>query len=101
MDAPDIFEDRNIAPMLIGDSRSAFDSNEFIYELKLDGIRCLAYLWDNGLELRNKRNKRLNAIYPELGGIYLQTSKRCVLDGELVVLKDGKLDFLRSRGAAC
>ena len=46
------------------------DSEDFTYELKLDGIRCLAYLWDDGIELINKRNKSLNSIYPELEGIY-------------------------------
>ena len=79
--------------MLIGANGAAFDSDDFIFELKLDGIRCLAYLWDDGLELRNKRNKRLNTIYPELGAIYLQANTKCILDGELIVLKDGQPDF--------
>ena len=79
--------------MLIGQSKQAFDSEDYIYELKFDGVRCLAYLWDDGLELRNKRNKRLNAIYPELNGIYRQAKVKCILDGELIVLKDGKPDF--------
>lgn len=82
--------------MLIGESQQAFDSLEYIYELKLDGIRCVAYLWSDGLELqnkRNKRNKRLNSIYPELKQIYKQAKNRCILDGELVILKDGKPDF--------
>ena len=51
--------------MLIGENQQAFDSPEHIYELKLDGIRCLAYLWEGGLELQNRRNKRLNAIYAD------------------------------------
>ena len=45
--------------MLIGDNQPAFDSPNHIFELKLDGIRCLAYLWGDGLELQNKRNKRI------------------------------------------
>jgi len=40
----DIFEMKNIAPMLIAEERPAFDSPDWIYELKLDGIRCVAYL---------------------------------------------------------
>jgi len=79
--------------MLIAHNQAAFDSTDYIYELKLDGIRCLAYLWDDGMELRNKRNKRLNPIYPELSGINKQAKKRCILDGELVVLKNGIPDF--------
>ena len=89
----DIFETKNIAPMLIGGNQPPFDSLEHIYELKLDGIRCVAYLSDAVFELRNKRNKRLNGIYPELNGINKQVNTRCILDGELVILKDGKPDF--------
>jgi len=89
----DIFEKKDIAPMLIGRDEAAFDSDDFIYELKWDGIRCIAYLWEDGHELRNKRNKSLNATYPELNGIHKQAKARCILDGELVILKDGKPYF--------
>ncbi len=33
----DLYEEKNIAPMLIGASGEAFDSPDYIYELKLDG----------------------------------------------------------------
>ena len=89
----DIFETMNIAPMLLGDNKPPFDSQDHIFELKLDGIRCIAYLSDIEFELRNKRNKRLNSIYPELNGIGRQVKTRCILDGELLVLRDGKPDF--------
>ena len=79
--------------MLIAQSQKAFNSVDYIYELKLDGIRCLAYLWDSGIELRNKRNKRLNPIYPELMDIHRQAKSKCILDGELVILNGGKPDF--------
>ena len=41
---PDMFESKNAKPMLISESRAAFDSPDFIYELKMDGERCIAYL---------------------------------------------------------
>ena len=40
----DIWETKNINPMLIGVEVEPFDSEEYIYELKLDGERCIAYL---------------------------------------------------------
>lgn len=89
---PDIFDLKNISPMLMAESRP-FDSGEHIYELKLDGIRALAYLDGTGTELRNKRNKRLNDIYPELAGMHGSANRRCILDGELVLLREGKPDF--------
>lgn len=89
----DIFESRNIKPMLIGKMEDAFDSPDYIYELKLDGVRCLAYLDNMGVDLRNKRNLRVSSIYPELQNIHKQVKKRCILDGELVVNREGKPDF--------
>jgi bifunctional non-homologous end joining protein LigD/DNA ligase-1 len=90
----DIFETKDIKPMLISEMSEAFDSEEFIYELKLDGERCIAYLDpDMGTELRNKRNMKMLAKVPELSEIHKQVNSRCILDGELIILKDGKPDF--------
>lgn len=89
----DIFDSKVLSPMLIGEEREAFDSPDYTYELKLDGVRCLAYLGDGKAELINKRKLRVSPIYPELNGIYRQAKGRCILDGELTVLKDGKPEF--------
>ena len=40
----DLFDRKGIAPMLIGQEGEPFDSDEYVFELKLDGERCLAYL---------------------------------------------------------
>ena len=88
----DIFEQKTITPMLISEMQEAFDSPDYIYELKLDGIRCFAYL-DDTTVLRNKRNANILPIYPELKEIHRQVKERCLLDGELVVIRDGKPDF--------
>jgi len=89
----DIFENKNIKPMLIGEMQGAFDSPDYIYELKLDGERCIAYLDKNTTELRNKRNIKVLSKVPELSKIHKQVKCRCILDGELIVIKDGKPDF--------
>lgn len=88
------FDKRHLKPMLIGADGEAFDSGDFIYELKWDGERCLAYLDpDGGTELRNKRNLNMLPKVPELAGIHKQVRKRCILDGELMIMKDGRPDF--------
>lgn len=61
----DIFADKLISPMLIGAESGPFDDDNYIYELKLDGVRGLAYLDKDTCELRNKRNIRVSPIYPE------------------------------------
>lgn len=89
----DLFDSKSISPMLIGAEGEAFDSPDYLYELKLDGVRCLAYVGDGKTVLCNKRNLLVSPIYPELSGIHQQVKGRCILDGELVVIVDGKPQF--------
>lgn len=88
-----LFEQKNIKPMLIGIQGEPFDDPAYFYELKLDGIRCIAYLDESGTDLRNKRNMRLLPKVPELTELHKQVRKRCILDGELAVIRDGRTDF--------
>lgn len=89
----DLFNEKNISPMLIAQMQEAFDDPGWIYKLKLDGCRCLAYLENGKVILRNKRNMELLLRFPELVGIHESVKQSCVLDGELVVLMDGVPDF--------
>lgn len=89
----DIFNDRSVEPMLISEMREPFNNPNWIYELKLDGSRCIAYLDRQSVELRNKRNLLLIQKFPELKEIFRLVTDRCILDGELVVLKNGVPDF--------
>ncbi len=89
----DLFQDKNISPMLIAQMWEPFDDPDWIYELKLDGCRCIAYLEKDRVILRNKRNMELLPRFPELSEIYKRAKRRCVLDGELVVMVNGVPDF--------
>ena len=89
----DLFEEKNISPMLLNEVKEPFDNEDCIYELKLDGIRCVAYIEPKLVTLQNKRFKDLTPIYPELNDICNCVKKRVILDGELVVMTDGKPDF--------
>jgi len=89
----DIWETKTVKPMLIGTEGQPFDSEEYIYELKLDGERCIAYLDSDKTILKNKRNILMLPKVPELENIHENVNVRCILDGELAVIKDGKPDF--------
>ncbi|WP_303015914.1 non-homologous end-joining DNA ligase [Holdemania massiliensis] len=88
----ELFDQHGYAPMLIGRSEEAFDSEDYLYEIKWDGTRCLAYCSDH-TELINKRDKLLNDQFPELLNLHRCLPKSAVLDGEIVVFHDGKPDF--------
>lgn len=49
----DLFEEKNISPMLLHEVKEPFNSDEYIYELKLDGIRCVAYVDTKSVVLQN------------------------------------------------
>jgi bifunctional non-homologous end joining protein LigD/DNA ligase-1 len=90
----DLFTEKKIQPMLIGVEGDPFDDSAFIYELKVDGERCIAYLDpEHGTELRNKRNLRMLPKVPELAQLHRHVNRRCILDGELAVIRQGKPDF--------
>lgn len=89
----DFFERKDLKPMLIGREGKPFDDSEYIYELKLDGIRSIAYLDDSETIIHNKRNLQVSPLYPELSEIHKQVNNRCILDGEIIVMREGKPDF--------
>ncbi len=90
----DLFETRQIAPMLIAENVSPFKDDNYLYEIKWDGERCVAFLDPiEGTDLRNKRNVRMLQKVPELADIHQQTARRCILDGELLCIVDGKPNF--------
>lgn len=88
----DIFEAKGIKPMLISEQLDPYDDPDSIFELKLDGIRCIAYC-NNSTDLRNKKDMKLLPRFPELKDIHNNCKEKCILDGELIVVKNGVPDF--------
>lgn len=91
----DMFDSRSASPMLIAKQMEAFNNEEWIYELKMDGFRSLAYINDEVVDFRNKRNMQMLTKFPELGSINKNVNSHCILDGEIVVLINGVPDFYR------
>lgn len=71
-----------------------FDSPDYIYEIKWDGYRCIAFL-DNGTRLQSRNQKDLTMVFPELSQIHRHFPKPgVIIDGEIIALRDGKPSFL-------
>lgn len=80
--------------MLAQSLTAPFDSDEHLFEIKWDGVRCIAFVEDGRLRLQNRRYFELRERYPELAcltGLPAGT----VIDGEIVALVDGKPSFNR------
>ncbi|HBE05157.1 MAG TPA: ATP-dependent DNA ligase [Firmicutes bacterium] len=86
-----------IKPML-AESGRPFDSKDYIFEIKWDGIRCLAFLDPDSdvTRLQSRNLLDLNPHYPDLGGLHRQAQAgACVIDGEIIALHDGRPSFLQ------
>lgn len=83
-----------ISPMEVLPADKPFDDPDFLYQVKWDGVRMMAYLTKNGLVLINRRLHIRTDQYPELQELSrLVKVLPAVLDGEVVVLKNGKPSF--------
>jgi DNA ligase D-like protein (predicted ligase) len=69
--------------MLAQTAKEPFDSKDWLYELKLDGVRCIAYL-DTATRLQGRNGHSMTHKFPELQELHRQVSKPCILDGEIV-----------------
>lgn len=82
-----------IRPMLAGTSEP-FDSKDYFFELKWDGMRCLAFLENKELRLQNRNLRIVTQSYPELQVLTEAVRhKSAILDGEIVVLENGIPSF--------
>jgi bifunctional non-homologous end joining protein LigD len=82
--------------------RDAFDHPDYIFELKHDGFRALAYVDNDGTRLVSMRGNVYRSFPRLCEGIRDEVKCEAVLDGEIVCLdKEGRPQFyelLRRRG---
>ncbi|MCM2579934.1 ATP-dependent DNA ligase [Streptomyces meridianus] len=64
------------------------------YEAKWDGFRAIVFRDDDEVELGSRTGKSLTRYFPELvDALRARLPRRCVVDGEIVVVREGRLDF--------
>jgi len=74
-----------------------FDSEDFFFEPKWDGLRAILFFHEGRIELQNRNLRDATGSYPELQKILDRIrAKAAIIDGEVVVLReDGVPDFGR------
>ena len=66
----------------------------FLFEPKWDGFRALVFRDGGELFVQSRDKKSLNRYFPELAAPLLEAlPDRCAVDGEIVIARDGALDF--------
>jgi DNA ligase D-like protein (predicted ligase) len=91
---------RFIEPMLSSPGKP-FDSDDYLFEIKWDGVRALAFIEDGSYRLVNRRRIAITERYPDFAPL-AQLPSGTIFDGEMVVFHDGRPDFglLQSRDHA-
>ncbi len=89
----------NLSPMLATLTNKPFDEEGWIYEVKWDGYRAMAFLNNGSLELKSRNNNSFNdKFYPVLTALQ-KLGINAILDGEIVVLdQQGTPDFSALQG---
>ena len=82
-----------VSPML-AQKGQPFDSEEHLFEIKWDGTRMLAFVDGDGSRLVNRHRAERTLQYPELACLG-ELPAGVILDGEVVVLHEGRPDFGR------
>jgi ATP-dependent DNA ligase len=66
----------------------------FLFEPKWDGFRALVFRDGDEVYIQSREMKPIARYFPELEGPLKESlPSRCVLDGEIVIANDGRLDF--------
>jgi len=76
-----------LGPMLATIGENAFSDPNWLFEIKWDGVRALAWVDDGELTLRSRTGIDVTKRYPELAGLPEAVGARqAILDGEIVAL---------------
>ncbi|HEX6208022.1 MAG TPA: ATP-dependent DNA ligase [Actinomycetota bacterium] len=83
-----------LAPML-SKSRDELPRGEgWVYEPKWDGFRAIVFRDGEDVHIGSRTKRPLHRYFPELlGPLRKALPERCVVDGEIVLARDGRLDF--------
>ena len=85
---------RNAGAMKATLTDERFSDPGWIFERKLDGIRCIAIRDGNGVRLLSRNDLSLNTRYPELAeALDGESCGRFAVDGEVVAFSGGRTSF--------
>jgi bifunctional non-homologous end joining protein LigD len=84
-----------LEPMLATIGDHPFSDPNWLFEIKWDGVRALAWIDDGALTLRARSGAEITGRYPELAALPAALSARnAILDGEIAAIDaHGRSDF--------
>ena len=91
----------NISVALAQLSDEVFANPEWLFEIKWDGERALAFIQDGEVEFRSRSARNITPEYPELKSVVKQlNARKAIVDGEIVALDERRAIGLHENTAA-
>lgn len=90
-----------VVPMAATLTDERFSDPEWIFERKLDGIRCIAIAGDDGVRLLSRNDLSLTGRFPQIAAaLGADPARPFVADGEIVAFEGSRTSFsaLQGRG---
>jgi DNA ligase D-like protein (predicted ligase) len=87
------------SPTLATLTEERFSDPGWVYERKLDGMRCLAFRDGRRVRLLSRNRQSLDGTYPEVvDALAAQKCSNFVVDGEIVAFEGRRTSFARLQG---
>ena len=81
------------SPMLLAETNKPFNSKDYLYEIKYDGVRVLVYVSPNDLKIINRNLNDMTYLFPEILELKRKVNKNVIFDGEVISEVNGKPSF--------
>ena len=88
-----LWSDRDWSPMLLEEVNAPFNSQDYIFEIKFDGIRATIFANSKELKIYSRNKQDITYLYPELDNIRYIVKGNTIFDGEIIVMQNGKPSF--------
>jgi bifunctional non-homologous end joining protein LigD len=86
--------DTSIKPMLASLTEEAFDSEDWIFEIKWDGYRAVAGIYNGKIVLQSRNNLSFDKKYYPITQALQNWKANVIVDGEIIAMNDqGITDF--------
>jgi bifunctional non-homologous end joining protein LigD len=82
-----------VSPMLATLTRDYFSDPDWVYEPKLDGIRCLTFKKGSEVRLMSRNQLDRTGSFPKVAAAIADQPGDLIVDGEVAAFKDGRTSF--------
>ena len=84
---------KEFTPMLLKEVDEVFDDENYLYEVKYDGIRVLVFVSNDSVVIKSRYGMDITKLFPELSCLSKMVNAKVIFDGEIIILDDGRVSF--------